>query len=572
MPESLPLLNLLVDFESPTSGRVYLSGIGSSDDATPLLTPVFWSPQNGGLWPHLNVREHLQVVTDDDSQITALLQAFDLAEMQSAYPDSLSAGERGRVSIARALASGAEVLVFDEPLANVDTQQMEKYWEAIHQFRGTSSLVFSSHSVETVLREADFVVCLNQGKIRFSGDKDTLYRNPSSEDLAQVLGPANWFDRTSDAQHWLGESTEEVQCYRPDQLQVESDTDSPLRITDARYGVSVGELSVLDERTESERTIFHQHQGHRFKVGDYVVLRALLLILLMVFFSGCGDGNQVSTIGSTTVNHWSIPPAGKVIPAPRSVRYGENDEVFVLDNAGRVLVYSTAGKLVRQWEMPAFDVGKPEGICILKDGRIAVTDTHYHRVVFFDVSGTVVGMHGEHGREAGQFIYPVAITQDDQENYYVCEYGDNDRVQKFSADGNYLLEFGSFGTKPEQFQRPSGIVWHDGKIWVADAINNRIQLFSDTGDFKGVLADEGTHPSLYYPYDMVHGQNDDLFVVEYGTGRITNLSKSGKVLGTWGSVGSAKGKLTTPWGLALREDGTILVADTGNRRLVEIQR
>jgi DNA-binding beta-propeller fold protein YncE len=222
--------------------------------------------------------------------------------------------------------------------------------------------------------------------------------------------------------------------------------------------------------------------------------------------------------------------------------------------------------------MPAFDVGKPEGLCVLKDGRIAVTDTHYHRVVFFDREGRVVGMHGEYGREPGQFVYPVAITQDDDENYYICEYGDNDRVQKFSVDGTFLLEFGSFGTQPGQFQRPSGIIWDEHRIFVADAINNRIQVFSDTGDYESILEHEGALPRLHYPYDMIQGDDDLLYVVEYGAGRVTCLKKTGEVLGRWGQIGSDKGQLTTPWGLAMGGDGQLVVADTGNRRLVEIRR
>ena len=239
---------------------------------------------------------------------------------------------------------------------------------------------------------------------------------------------------------------------------------------------------------------------------------------------------------------------------------------------GRVLVYAQGGDLLRKWEMPAYDVGKPEGICVMKDGRIAVTDTHYHRVVFFDRDGQVLGMHGEHGREAGQFVYPVAITQDPDENYYICEYGDNDRVQKFAVDGTLLLEFGSFGTELGQFQRPSGIVWDDHLIYVADAINNRIQVFTDTGEFRNVLSYQDKLPRLHYPYDMVTGLDGQLFVVEYGAGRVTELTKAGQVLSRWGESGSAKGQLATPWGLAMNGKGHIVVADTGNRRLVEIQR
>ncbi len=150
----------------------------------------------------------------------------------------------------------------------------------------------------------------------------------------------------------------------------------------------------------------------------------------------------------------------------------------MLDNVGRVLVYDPDGKLLRQWWMPDYSVGKPEKIFQFRSGRLGVADTHYHRVVFFDPEGNVLSKHGSLGREPGQFIYPVAVVEDDDENYYVCEYGTNDRVQKFDKAGNFLLQFGSFGTEQGQFQRPSGIVWRDHKVYVVDAFNSRIQVRS----------------------------------------------------------------------------------------------
>ncbi len=563
------LLNLLVNFEKPTDGTVR-SRIENKDGL-----PVFWVPQNAGLWSHLNVAEHLAVVSDDESKCDELLRAFDLDDKSNAYPDTLSAGERGRLSVARALASGADVLVMDEPLANVDPVRAEKYWRVIRNECLGTSLVFATHSVDTVLREADNVVCLSDGVVKYAGDKNVLYDTPTSMELAELLGPANWFGQPDEASQWLEGARDNVQCYRPEHLKVEPREESPLQVANARYGTANGELEITDNRSQSRRTIFHRANGRRFKSGDRIVLRVLpfaMLLACMVFFTGCTRSTDDPVLATTQVNHWSMPPAGKVIPAPRSVRFGENNEVFVLDNAGRVLVYSEQGELQRQWEMPDYDVGKPEGICVLKDGRIAVTDTHYHRVVFFNHEGDVVSMHGEHGRGPGQFIYPVAITQDPDENYYICEYGDNDRVQKFAADGTLLLEFGSFGTDPGQFQRPSGIIWVDHRIFVADAINNRIQIFNDTGDFQGVLSNNDVMPPLHYPYDIVTGRRGQLFVVEYGAGRVTELNQTGEVLSRWGSIGSAKGQLSTPWGLAMNKDGDIVVADTGNRRLVEIER
>lgn len=297
-----------------------------------------------------------------------------------------------------------------------------------------------------------------------------------------------------------------------------------------------------------------------------------LIIGLLLMVCGCGDSETAQPqLPVTQVRHWSMPAAGAKIPAPRGLAFDSNGDLFVLDDAGRILVFDADGKLRRQWFMPEYDIGKPEGICLFRDGRIAVSDTHYHRIVFFNREGEVLSMHGEIGTEPGQFIYTSAITQDPAGNYYVCEYGGSDRVQKFSVDGEWLIEFGEFGTAEGEFQRPMGIVWQEGLLYVADAINNRIQVFEDDGDFVRVLRGEAGQPRLHYPYDLVSGPDNNLFAIEYGGNRVTRLGIDGNASGTYGSTGHGIGEFSTPWGIAVHSDGRILVADTGNRRLVELQ-
>ena len=106
--------------------------------------------------------------------------------------------------------------------------------------------------------------------------------------------------------------------------------------------------------------------------------------------------------------------------------------------------------------------------------------------------------HGEAGTGPGEFIYPVSVVEDDKGILYVAEYGGNDRVQRFSATGAYLGEFGGFGTEPGEFQRPGGMAWLDGKIYVADAINNRIQVFSDAGTYLQEIGGPSSSWSLLW--------------------------------------------------------------------------
>jgi sugar lactone lactonase YvrE len=267
---------------------------------------------------------------------------------------------------------------------------------------------------------------------------------------------------------------------------------------------------------------------------------------------------------------WQLPPDGASLPTPRSLAVGPTDELATLDTAGRVLVYSAQGQLLRQWKMLDVSVGKPEGIVILKDGRVVVCDTHYYRVVYFDPEGHWLRNFGQKGRGRGEFIYPVGICKDPAENLYICEYGGHDRIQKFTREGEWLGEFGSFGTGPGQFQRPSGLTWHDGKVYVADAINSRVLVFTDEGKYLG---DFGQPSPLTFgmPYDITFGPDGVFSVIEYGAGRLSRISADGRLLGQLGHTGAGAGEFATPWGITTDSRGTIYVADTKNRRVVRLR-
>jgi sugar lactone lactonase YvrE len=301
------------------------------------------------------------------------------------------------------------------------------------------------------------------------------------------------------------------------------------------------------------------------------LLLRTLPVLAALWLCGCSKPVTDPQLDVGKVSTWALPPQGLKVPAPRGVAIGDNDDVLVLDTAGRVVVFNADGDVLRSWPMPESDVGKPEGICLLNDGRIVVADTHYHRLVYFDPDGKVVKMHGEYGQDPGQFIYPVAVTQDDEGFIYACEYGGNDRIQKFTPDGEFVLSFGAFGTGEAEFQRPSGLVWQDGRITVTDAINNRVQVFTDDGKYVGRFGAEELAERLHFPYDLCLGADGCFYVIEYGAGRLTRFDAEGRLIGRFGVPGSDIGQFVTPWGLAIDSQLRCRIADTGNHRMVTVQ-
>ncbi|QQE10353.1 hypothetical protein JD969_12675 [Planctomycetota bacterium] len=322
----------------------------------------------------------------------------------------------------------------------------------------------------------------------------------------------------------------------------------------------------------------------------------------VMVIGGCGGEQHgdvaVSELGVKTFNTWVVPADDGIVPAPRSITIGEDDRVLVLDNGGRVLIYSKDGELEKQFDMPTNEAGNPEGACWLRDGRIVVADTHYFRLVFFNEDGEVVETRGSKSEkgEKGKYIYPVDVVQDEDGFIYVAEYGGNDRVQKFTEDGEFVFDFGKFGTGPGEFQRCAGMFIRGEEIWVADATNGRVQVFNkDTGDYLRMLGQEreldevesdgeiavvaGSEDGLRrgpwgeyvfnYPYDLAEGE-DGVYVLEWGGGRFVKIGFDGEVKGFYGKPGMREGEFRTPWGIGVDSRGHVRVADTKNRRVVEV--
>jgi iron(III) transport system ATP-binding protein len=600
------LLNLLAGFERPDSGQ-----LKSMLPDTNGRMPLFWSPDDHGLWPHLTARDHLLAVCSDHTNgqqpkgvIDRLLDQFDLSDHAQAHPDCLSQGQRSRLAVARALAAAPAVLLMDEPLEHVDPARIDGYWQVIteHIAQTACSLVFSTHSPELVLAHAQQVICLSEGQVVYQGDVQQLYHQPETPKLALCLGQTNWME-ADEAKLWLDEQIEKPRSYRPQQIAIELDAESqsPFEVRSSTFAGSVAQVNLLHQPSEAKRSFWHRPAGQNLKAGDRVVIKVLAMLALMMSLftvAGCNNGSDAE-LEVKEFKVWNMPAAGKHIPGPRSVAVGPDDQIVVLDNGGRLLIFDPQGKLLRKWDMPSNEVGNPEGACWLKDGRIAVADTHYHRVLFFDPQGKLLSKIGKDGVPGtqlqpggpGTFIYPVSVVQDDQENIYVAEYGGGDRVQKFSPKGEFILEFGEFGTEPGQFQRAGGMVWFESRIYVTDTANGRIQIFSEQGEFLGIvglnspgssqsgdqktdtraISGVGETPELLYPYDVEIGPDRAFYVIEWGANRVTKLSMSGKVLGRYGQAGPGKGQFRRPWGIAVDSKMRIRVADTENRRIVELR-
>jgi DNA-binding beta-propeller fold protein YncE len=122
----------------------------------------------------------------------------------------------------------------------------------------------------------------------------------------------------------------------------------------------------------------------------------------------------------------------------------------------------------------------PNGIAVDSHGNVYVTDYDNNRVQKFDTNGNFITKWGDGGTNNIQFDDPQGIAVDTHDNVYVTDYSLN-RVQKFDSNGNCITKWGSEGSKDGQFDGPKGIaVDTHGNVYVTDEGNTRIELFVPT--------------------------------------------------------------------------------------------
>tara|TARA_B000000460_G_scaffold228860_1_gene185398 strand:- start:106 stop:1167 length:1062 start_codon:yes stop_codon:yes gene_type:complete len=190
---------------------------------------------------------------------------------------------------------------------------------------------------------------------------------------------------------------------------------------------------------------------------------------------------------------------------PISIAVDSDVNVYVADEwLNRINVYSQDGEFLREWGSKGSgdgELNRPSGLAIAKDGTMFVVDSLNHRVQRFTLNGEYLDQFGSFGSGPGQLNTPWGIGLDKDGNVFVADWR-NDRIQQFTAQGEWQASFGQPGTGGDtsiargmggfkradvpvgQFNRPAGVcVDADGDIYVADWLNNRVQVLTPEGRF-----------------------------------------------------------------------------------------
>jgi iron(III) transport system ATP-binding protein len=202
-------LNLIAGFIDPDGGSIRFGDRLIADAARGFSVPpdkrdlgmVF---QSYALWPHLNVGENvayglkMRNVARADREIAARrsLQRVRLEHCVDRYPHELSGGQQQRVALARALAYSPQILLFDEPLSNLDAQlreEMRLELKEIHRSVGITA-VYVTHDQAEAMAISDTIAVMGDGEILQVGSPRELYEEPVNVRVARFIGRANILD------------------------------------------------------------------------------------------------------------------------------------------------------------------------------------------------------------------------------------------------------------------------------------------------------------------------------------------------------------------------------------------
>jgi len=202
------LLRLIAGLDAPDTGSIEIDG-NLANNPKILIPPrqrkigmVF---QDLALWPHMNAVAHLDFVLRSQPQVQSskfkvqnvdrkIEEIFEIVkfppDFSKKYPHQLSGGERQRLAIARSLAQEPQILLLDEPLANLDTMLKHNLQREIKRLHKTlaTTLIYVTHDAQELKGTTERLIIMNKGKIAQQGNAEEVFAYPKNEFVGRLLG------------------------------------------------------------------------------------------------------------------------------------------------------------------------------------------------------------------------------------------------------------------------------------------------------------------------------------------------------------------------------------------------
>jgi len=195
---TLKMINRLTD---PTTGKIYIDGGDiSTRDVVKLRRNMGYVIQQTGLFPHMTIRENIEIIPRVEKTEEAAIQkrTDELMEMVGLpcdeyldrYPTQLSGGQQQRVGVARAFATDPDIILMDEPFSALDpitrSGMQDELIDIQSKFKKT--IVFVTHDMDEAIKIADKICIMDRGKIVQYDIPENILKHPSNEFVAQFVG------------------------------------------------------------------------------------------------------------------------------------------------------------------------------------------------------------------------------------------------------------------------------------------------------------------------------------------------------------------------------------------------
>jgi len=202
------LLRMIAGFEEPTAGDIFF-GDKRINDEPPNKRDTAMVFQSYAVFPHLDVFENVAFglrlrklpKAEIGERVGRVLDQTGLGPYARRSPNQLSGGQQQRVALARCLVMEPRVLLFDEPLSNLDAklrEQMRVEIRELQQRFGITSIYVTHDQVEA-MSISDEIVVMNAGAVEQAGTPDTIYARPATRFVADFVGKANFVEATVSA-------------------------------------------------------------------------------------------------------------------------------------------------------------------------------------------------------------------------------------------------------------------------------------------------------------------------------------------------------------------------------------
>ena len=297
----------------------------------------------------------------------------------------------------------------------------------------------------------------------------------------------------------------------------------------------------------------------------------------------------------TYVSGWGTYGTGNgQFKGPLGIEVDPSGYVYVVDTFNnRVQKFTSDGTYVAQWggygstnngDLPANgkffldnndgseDHVRGNGITVDASGNVYVVDVYNNRIQKFTSDGQYLAQWGQYGPNDEEFLSPCGIAYSKSGYLVVAEAGNN-RIKKFTADFQFVTKWGSTGIGNGFFNDPNAIaVDAAGNVYVTDSQLLRVQKFSPDGQFilKWSYNPNPTQTISWVPNGIAIDSSDNVYVAD-AWDRIQKFDSNGSFILEWGSQGSGDGQFDFDFGsgvgMAFDASDNLYVADLNNNRI-----